>query len=156
MIPAVGVQLRKKLRGADAATMEAAADAVRRAMSMGYVGFLSVEASSGIGVADGFDPAWAWDVMVHNFRADGLARLGMPAELRHSIQEFGQEALVSDLREAGLLGWRAGRVGLVGRYYAHAGGYLRATQTDFELPAQVRVFAAGLGGRWPYEKYARA
>jgi hypothetical protein len=44
-------------------------DAIRRAMATGYVGFISVEVESGIAIAYTFDPAAAWDLMVHKFRA---------------------------------------------------------------------------------------
>jgi hypothetical protein len=153
MVPAVGVQLAKKLRGADQATRTTVEDAVRRSMAAGYVGFMSVEGPSGIALADSFDPAEAWDFMVHNFRVRQLDRLGLPKELVGSIERFGEQALVDDLRAAGLLGWRTGRVDLAGRYYATAGGYLRAAQTEHRT-AETQLYADVLGGeRWPYEHY---
>jgi hypothetical protein len=122
-------------------------------MATGYVGFMSVEAGSGIEIADRFDPVAAWDLMVHNFRAGGLKRLGLPHELRGSIERLGEDALVDDLRAAGLLGWRTGRVGLVGRFYSNAGAYLRAAQTDYQVAA-AKIVANVLSDRWPYEQYA--
>ena len=153
MVRAVGVQLAKKLRGADQATRTAAEDAVRRSMAAGYVGFMSVEGPSGIALADSFDASQAWDFMVHNFRVRRLDRLGLPKELVGSIERFGEQALVEDLRGAGLLGWRTGRLGLAGYYYATAGGYLRAAQTEHRT-AEAELYADMLGGeRWPYENY---
>lgn len=153
MVRAVGVQLAKKLRGADEAARTAVEDAVRRSMAAGYVGFISVEGPSGIALADSFDPSQAWDFMLHNFRARRLDHLGLPKELVGSIERFGEQALIEDLRAAGLLGWRTGRVGLAGRYYATAGGYLRAAQTEHRT-VDTQLFADVLGGeRWPYEDY---
>jgi hypothetical protein len=153
MVRAVGVQLAKKLRGADQAARTAAEDAVRQSMAAGYVGFMSVEGPSGIALADSFDASQAWDFMVHNFRGRRLDRLGLPKELVGTIERFGEQALVEQLRAAGLLGWRSGRVGLSGRYYATAGGYLRAAQTEHRT-AEAQLYADVLGGeRWPYEHY---
>src|SRR3954451_25109678 len=48
MIPAIGQQLRKRLGKRGPESVEAAFSAVKRALGVGYVGFVSVEAPSGI------------------------------------------------------------------------------------------------------------
>jgi hypothetical protein len=38
----------------------------------------------------------------------------------------------------------------LGRYYAHAGGFIRTAQSDVDLPGQTELFADHLPQLWPY------
>jgi hypothetical protein len=156
MIPAIGQQLGKRLGKRGPEAIEAAVDAVKRALGVGYVGFVSVEAPSGIHFVADVDHEQVWNLTVHNFRAEGLRRLGLPAPLCKTIEEMGEDVVKRTLRDADLLGFRSGRVGLVGRYYGHAGGWMRAAQTDLEISAKATLMADTLAERWPWGSFAPA
>jgi hypothetical protein len=153
LIPAIGYQLRKKLDRGGEVEREAVSDAIKQALAAGFVAFISIEPTSGIEFVSGADHRRAWDLAVHNFRAEGLRRLGLPDAICKTVESIGEDAMKAGVRRAGLMSFRSGRVGLVGRYYGHAGGWMRAAQTDLEPKPPVAMMTAAMPDLWPYEQY---
>jgi hypothetical protein len=139
MVKALGHQLGdKRLAKLTDAEEEAALHAIRAAVASGYVALMALEPDNPWSLQPAPDLRRMWDVTVASFRANGLRTLGVPDFVVKSVEQRGEDALITELRRPGVIGRRAGRIGLVGRYYAHAGGFIRATQTDFELPGRCR------------------
>jgi hypothetical protein len=91
LVPPLYQQLGKKLRKATPDELEAARYAVYTALAAGYLGFMSVEADSGISYRPA-DAAHVWSVTVHNFRGEGLASVRIPPTLVAQIEQHGRMA----------------------------------------------------------------
>ena len=155
MIKALGEQLGRKAPKPDSPEAEGALDGIRFALACGYMASLALEADNPQNYRSGEALEKIWSIMVGNFRADGVRVLGWPTPVVDNMEKFGQDAITDALRSVGLLGWRSGRIGLVGRYYAHAGAFMRAAQTDYDFPAKVEVLSDTLASEWPFHRYAQ-
>jgi hypothetical protein len=156
MIPAVGHQLGRRMKKTDAAQQERALHAIRESVAAGYVGFLSLEPIGKIAYKPSSDLARNWRIMTASFRGPISDRLGLPDDVKGVVENVGEHSLVYGLREAGVLGKRVARIGLVGRYYAYAGAYLRAGQTDFEALAGLETASNMLPDLWPHARYVQS
>lgn len=155
LIKPLGTQLGKKLAKASEDQIALILDGVGSALAFGYLGFLALEPDNPWSYQPGQDPEHIWRLAVANFRADGIRGLGVPAPVVANVERFGQDTLSEALQASGVLGWRKGRTGLLGRYYAHAGAFMRAGQTDCPMPAEIAASADLLGQFWPYGDFTR-
>jgi hypothetical protein len=134
---------------------EGALHAIRGALASGYMAFMSLEPDNPFSLSPNADLRRIWAVSVVNFRADGVRVLRLPDAVIASLEHLGEDALVTELQRAGVIGRRKARIGQLGKYYAHAGALMRAAQTDVDLPIQTELFAATLE-RWPFDEYVEA
>jgi hypothetical protein len=154
--PALGIVLGKKNPPPGSRESNVLADGLMFALACGYSGGLSVESALPHSFAAGVPPERVWAITVANFRADGARKLGIPANILKNLEKFGEDAITDALRAAGIRGWGTHKAPRVGRYYAHAGVFMRVTQTSMELPYQVDALAREGREHWPYEKYVHS
>ena len=92
---------------------------------------------------------------VGNFRGDGVRVLGFPPPVVENMEKFGHDAIADTMRAVGVSGWGTRKAPFVGRYYAHAGAFMRIAQTDRELPVKTKALAADAASRWPFQEYVQ-
>lgn len=156
LVHALGRQLNREIGRADGEQIDIATASILRALSFGYVGIMSLEPSIDAVVDAGTTPRDIWTLAVHNFRGDGLKTVGVDGPIVKHMESYATEALVAGLRAADLLGRRTPtKLQQLGRYYAHAGGYLRVAQTTWPVIRKAQLIAQALGDdHWPYDEYA--
>ena len=155
--PALGIVLGKKTPPPGSTESSILADGLMFALACGYSGGLAVESALLHSFAAGVPPERVWAITVANFRADGARKLGIPANILKNLEKSAEHAITDALRAAHIRGlWGRNKAPLVGRYYAHAGIFMRVAQTTMELPYQVDALAREGREHWPYEKYVRS
>jgi hypothetical protein len=154
--PALGIVLDKKNPPPGSKESNGLADGLMFALACGYSGGLAVESALPHSFAAGVPPERVWAITVANFRADGARKLGVSASIIENLEKFGQDAITDALKVADIGGWGTRKAPLVGRYYAHAGFFMRVAQTTMELPYEVDALAREGREHWPYEKYLRS
>jgi hypothetical protein len=157
LVKALGHQLgEKRLRKLTEEQEVAALHAIGAALASGYVAFMALEPDNPWSLQPDADLRRMWTITLASYRAKGLRDLGLPDEVVRNLEHFGEDAVLAELRRGGVIGRRAGRLGMLGRYYAHAGGFIRATQTNIEMPGRTQLFASGSLDLWPYDEYVAA
>lgn len=149
LVPPLHDQLSKQLRKADERQLDLARDALLGSLANGYLGFVAIEHILNLAAAD-VPPERIWAVSVSSFRGQGLRRLGLPNSFIETVEQQSHQLLVERLRSAGVLGRREKKVGLLGRYYGHAGAFMRAAQVEADVGQEVNSLAEIGQERWPY------
>ena len=153
LVKALGHQLGNKTLARFTPDQEGGAlHAIRAALASGYITFMALEPDNPFSLRSDPDLRRVWAVSVVNFRGAGARALGLADELIASLEHRGEDALLTELQRAHVIRRRKARIGQLGKYYAHAGAFMRAAQTDFDLPTQTELFAAALE-HWPYDDY---
>lgn len=155
LVHALGRQLDKEIARANQQQLEQVTSAVLRALSFGYVGVIGLEPAAEVEIDEHVTPAQIWTMTVQNFRGEGLKSVGLDGPIVGHMETFATDALVDGLRDADLLGRRApAKLQALGRYYAHAGGFLRIAQVQWPVIGKAQLMAEALGDEhWPYDQY---
>jgi hypothetical protein len=150
---ALGVQLGRKAPAPETRESEALMNGIMLALACGYMGALALEADNPQTYRPGTPLERVWQVTVANFRGDGVRVLGFPAAVVANLEKFGHDAIADALHATRILRWSTRKATLVGKYYAHAGAFMRVCQTDRQLPDRVDALAREGAPRWPFSEY---
>jgi hypothetical protein len=153
LVKALGHQLGNKSLAKLTPDQEAGAlHAIRAALASGYVAFMALEPDNPFTLQPDPDLRRVWAVSVVNFRARGARVLHMPDPVIATLEHMGEDALLTELQRVHVIRRRKARIGQLGKYYAHAGAFIRAAQTDIEMPMETELFTAMLE-HWPYDEH---
>jgi hypothetical protein len=153
MVKAIGVQLGRKAPAPETRESEALMNGIMLALACGYMGALALEADNPQTYRPGTPLDRVWQVTVANFRGDGIRVLGFPSPVIANLEKLGHDAIADALHSTGILRWSTRKATLVGKYYAHAGAFMRVCQTDLRLPDRVDALAREGAPRWPFSEY---
>jgi hypothetical protein len=153
MFKAIGFQLGRKAPAPGTKESETVFAGIVFALACGYMAALALEPSNRQTYRPGTPLDRVWQVTVANFRGDGVRVLGFPEPIVANLERFGHDAIADAMHYAGILRWGTRKVTQVGRYYAHAGAFMRVSQTDLELPVRVDVLAKEGASQWPFSQY---
>jgi hypothetical protein len=156
LVPPLGELLQRRLKNADLDQRDSATSAVLAALGQGYAGFMAIEPKIAIEVRREDNLKGVWDHTIHNFRSDAMKQMGIPERAVDTIESSAEDALVTELEAAGVLGRRKFRVLALGRYYGQAGVLLRAGQTDFVTDEGLDFLTVSvMPDIWPFTKYVK-
>ncbi len=153
MIKAIGIQLGRKAPAPETRESETLMNGITFALACGYMGALALEPDNPQTYRPGTPLERVWQVTVANFRGDGVRVLGFPSPVVANLEKSGHDAIADAMHAAGLLRWGTRKATLVGKYYVHAGAFMRVCQTDLQLPDRVEALAREGAPRWPFSQY---
>jgi hypothetical protein len=127
--PSLAEKLGRKLDAAAPETREATANAVYKALAIGYLAYVETEPRTDIQVVNR-DAADIWEWWALNCRVM-LENTGIPKSWADTVRGLGRDLLIGELKGLRLTRWLGGsKLNQLGMTYAQAGVHLRLAQTD--------------------------